>query len=82
MKTAIVNIGRIVTGDWQDPLSPGDTILTDGHQIGFIHDWLRADDPAPMEWTALLESDAQRDARQASASTSSALMPNSTALAA
>ncbi len=33
MKIAIVNIGRIVTGDWQDPLSPGDTIMTDGDQI-------------------------------------------------
>lgn len=31
MKTAIVNLGTIVTGDWRDPFAPGDSILmTDG----------------------------------------------------
>jgi enamidase len=27
MRTAIVNIGELVTGDWRNPLSPADTIL-------------------------------------------------------
>jgi enamidase len=27
MKTAIVNVGTIVTGDWRDPIASGDTIL-------------------------------------------------------
>ncbi|MEI9915184.1 MAG: hypothetical protein WDN29_04550 [Methylovirgula sp.] len=27
MKTAIVNIGRIVSGDWKSPFEPGDAIL-------------------------------------------------------
>jgi enamidase len=27
MKTAIVNIGRIVSGDWRDPLATGDAVL-------------------------------------------------------
>ena len=29
MKTAIVNIGTIVTGDWRQPVVPGDSILMD-----------------------------------------------------
>jgi enamidase len=33
MKTAIVNLGQIVTGDWKSPLTGGDTILTDGDRI-------------------------------------------------
>ena len=33
MKTAIVNLGQIVTGDWKAPLTAGDTILTDGDRI-------------------------------------------------
>jgi enamidase len=33
MKTAIVNLGQIVTGDWKAPLTGGDTILTDGERI-------------------------------------------------
>lgn len=33
MKTAIVNLGQIVTGDWTAPLTGGDTILTDGDRI-------------------------------------------------
>jgi enamidase len=27
MKTAIVNLGTIVSGDWRDPLVKGDSIL-------------------------------------------------------
>jgi enamidase len=33
MKTAIVNLGQIVTGDWKAPLTAGDFILTDGDRI-------------------------------------------------
>jgi enamidase len=33
MKTALVNIGTIVTGDWRDPLAPGDAILTEAGKI-------------------------------------------------
>ena len=33
MKTAIVNLGQIITGDWKAPLTGGDTILTDGERI-------------------------------------------------
>ncbi|WP_158808027.1 amidohydrolase family protein [Beijerinckia sp. L45] len=33
MKTAIVNIGRIVSGDWRDPLATGDAILCENGVI-------------------------------------------------
>ncbi|CAN5620436.1 amidohydrolase family protein [soil metagenome] len=33
MKTAIVNIGKIVTGDWREPSQAGDTVLTEGGLI-------------------------------------------------
>jgi enamidase len=33
MKIAITNLGAIVSGDWRDPLAPGDTIITDGETI-------------------------------------------------
>ena len=33
MKTAIVNLGDIVSGDWRDPHAQGDTIVTDGGRI-------------------------------------------------
>jgi enamidase len=33
MKNAIVNLGQIVSGDWKNPLTAGDTILTDGERI-------------------------------------------------
>ena len=33
MKTAIVNLGDIVSGDWRDPHSQGDIIVTDGGRI-------------------------------------------------
>jgi enamidase len=29
MKTAIVNLGKIITGDWRDPIIQGDTIIMD-----------------------------------------------------
>ena len=37
MKTAIVNLGTIVTGDWRDPFAPGDSILmySDGFESAF-----------------------------------------------
>ena len=33
MKTAIVNLGTIVTGDWRDPFAQGDAILMAGGKI-------------------------------------------------
>ena len=33
MKTAVVNIGTIVSGDWQDPFAPGDAIVMEGGRI-------------------------------------------------
>src|SRR5215468_6736692 len=33
MKTAIVNLGQIVSGDWKSPFAAGDAILTDGERI-------------------------------------------------
>lgn len=36
MKTAIVNLGRIVTGDWRAPFAEGDTIITDGGSIASV----------------------------------------------
>lgn len=33
MRTAIVNLGRIVTGDWRDPFASGNSILMDGGKI-------------------------------------------------
>lgn len=33
MKTAIVNLGTIVTGDWRRPTADGDTIVMDGGKI-------------------------------------------------
>lgn len=33
MRTAIVNIGTIVSGDWRKPFSTGDTIVMDGGRI-------------------------------------------------
>ena len=33
MRTAIVNIGVIVTGDWRDPITNGDTIVMDDGKI-------------------------------------------------
>src|ERR1051325_3481197 len=33
MKTAIVNLSQIVSGDWKSPLAAGDTILSDGERI-------------------------------------------------
>jgi enamidase len=36
MKTAIVNLGQIVSGDWKNPLVAGDAILTDGERIAAV----------------------------------------------
>jgi enamidase len=36
MRTAVVNLGRIVTGDWRDPLVAGDSIVMDGGKIESI----------------------------------------------
>ena len=36
MKVAIVNLGRIVSGDWRDPFVGGDTILTEGERIARV----------------------------------------------
>ncbi len=33
MKTAIVNLAKIVTGDWREPIAPGDSILMDDGRI-------------------------------------------------
>jgi enamidase len=33
VKTAVVNLGRILTGDWRDPFAPGDSILMDAGRI-------------------------------------------------
>lgn len=33
MKVAIVNLGKIVTGDWRNPYAAGDTILTENGRI-------------------------------------------------
>ncbi len=33
MKTAIVNLGCVVTGDWHDALAPGDSILMEAGEI-------------------------------------------------
>ena len=33
MKTAIINLGTIVTGDWRDPYAKGDSILLEGGKI-------------------------------------------------
>lgn len=36
MKVAIVNLGKIVSGDWHSPFIDGDTIVTDGEQISLV----------------------------------------------
>jgi enamidase len=33
MKTAVVNLASIVTGDWRDPFAPGDAILMSDGRI-------------------------------------------------
>ena len=42
MKTAIVNLGTIVTGDWRKPTAAGDTIVMDDGIVG------------PVTWQALV----------------------------
>src|SRR5215207_1577469 len=36
MKTAIVNLGQIVSGDWKNPFAAGDAILSDGERIASV----------------------------------------------
>ncbi len=36
MKVAIVNLGRIVTGNWREPFAGGDAILVDGERIASV----------------------------------------------
>lgn len=36
MRTALVNIGRIVTGDWREPVAVGDCIVCDGSAIAHV----------------------------------------------
>src|SRR6476469_8698051 len=36
MKTAIVNLGAILTGDWRDPVATGDSIVMDGGRIAHV----------------------------------------------
>src|ERR687893_2537728 len=36
MKVAIVNLGRIVSGDWRDPFAAGDTILCEDGRIAQV----------------------------------------------
>jgi enamidase len=36
VKVAIVNLGRIVSGDWRTPLAAGDTIISDGERFMLV----------------------------------------------
>jgi enamidase len=36
MRTAIVNLGMIVSGDWRDPIACGDAIITEGGKIAAV----------------------------------------------
>ena len=36
MKTAIVNLGVILTGDWRDPVAAGDSIVMDAGKITHV----------------------------------------------
>jgi enamidase len=36
MKTAITHLGKIVTGDWQQPIAPGDSILMENGRITMV----------------------------------------------
>jgi enamidase len=36
MKLAIVNLGQIVSGDWHDPFTDGDTIIVEGERIASV----------------------------------------------
>jgi enamidase len=36
MKTAIVNLGQIVSGNWRQPFATGDAIVTDGDRISSV----------------------------------------------
>jgi enamidase len=43
MKTAIINIGTIVSGDWRDPLVTGDALLIDGEHFAKVGSVDKAD---------------------------------------
>ena len=36
MKTVIVNLGQIVSGDWRNPFAKGDTIVIEGDRIASV----------------------------------------------
>ena len=36
MKVAIVNLGQVVSGNWRDPFTSGDTIITEGERIASV----------------------------------------------
>ena len=36
MKTAIVNIGQIISGDWRYPITPGNAISLEGERINKV----------------------------------------------
>lgn len=36
LRTAVVNIGTIISGDWRQPFVAGDTIITEGGRITFV----------------------------------------------
>src|SRR5262249_30035079 len=36
MKVAIVNLGQIISGDWREPFTQGDTIIVEGGQIASV----------------------------------------------
>jgi enamidase len=36
MRTALVNIGRIISGNWREPFAAGDTIISDGGRITHV----------------------------------------------
>jgi enamidase len=36
VKVAIVNLGKIVSGDWRAPFVPGDTIISEGERITLV----------------------------------------------
>ena len=39
MRIRIVNLGKILTGNWREPFTGGDTIVTDGGKIESVGTW-------------------------------------------
>jgi enamidase len=54
MRTAIVNIGRIVSGDWHKPFAAGDTIVCDQGRIAHVG---TADDAALRGCDVVIDAD-------------------------